>query len=60
MTFDDTLRDCFSFGTVYKDSLHSACLRSRVATLSRSLLGWTSIPQLSLYGLCLSVKAHFC
>ena len=33
MTFDDTLRDCSSFRTVYKDSLHSACLRSRVVTL---------------------------
>ena len=39
MTFDDSLRDCSSFGTVYKDSLHSACLRSRVATLLKISFG---------------------
>ena len=39
MTFDDTLHDCSSFGTVYKDSLHSACLRSRVATLFKISFG---------------------
>ena len=39
MTFDDTLRDYSSFGTVYKDSLHSVCLRSRVATLFKMSFG---------------------
>lgn len=39
MTFDDTLRDCSNFGTVYKDSLHSACLRNRVATLFKISFG---------------------
>ena len=39
ITFDDALHDCSSFGTVFKDRLHSACLRSRVATLFKISFG---------------------